>query len=340
MQRQDSGTDATASDGGPLITELQLLVAARHQETLDIVAFDLVDPAGGPLPPFEAGAHLMVEAAPGINRAYSLCSDPAERDRYSIAVLRENPSRGGSSALHEKLQPGDLLRTGSPRNGFALQEKAKRSVLIAGGIGITPILAMAERLTALQSDFVLHYCTRESARTAFVSRLIHSRFAHRVHFHYDSGAAEQRFDATDVLASPSDEAHVYVCGPAGFIEYVLSTARELGWAPDQLHREYFSAPDEASEAQADRHLFELVVASTGQRIPVAADRTAAQALQDAGVPVVVSCEQGLCGTCVTTVLEGVPDHRDHYLTESDRRRNDCFMPCCSRSHSSELVIDL
>ncbi|MDM0066832.1 PDR/VanB family oxidoreductase [Variovorax sp. J31P207] len=340
MASQAFTADALARDDRATHLPLQLRVAQRRCEAVGVVAFDLVDPDGAPLPPFEAGAHLLVETAPGIVRAYSVCNSPTETERYTIAVLREPDSRGGSSALHERVKPGNLLRTSAPRNEFPLQIRAKRSLLLAGGIGITPLLAMAERLCETDGDFVLHYCTREAARTAFSSRLAESRFAGRVHIHHDDGNAAQRFEAAQVLASPSEHTHIYVCGPGGFIEHVLSTAKALGWAPEQLHREFFAPPVKAVDAAEKDAAFDLILSSSGQRVHVPAGCSAASALQAAGVPLVVSCEQGVCGTCVTTVLEGEPEHRDCYLTDDDRRRNDCFTPCCSRARSSELRIDL
>lgn len=319
--------------------DLALRVAARHEEAQGIVSFELTHPEGLPLPPFEAGAHLLVEAAPGVTRAYSLCNDPAQRHRYLIGVLHDRGSRGGSAAMHQRLQPGMVVRTSKPRNEFALVAGARRSILLGGGIGITPLLAMAERLASLRADFALHYCTRDAARTAFAQRIAESRFAANTQLHHDDGPMPQRFDAGRVLAQPELGTHVYVCGPAGFIAHAMSTAQPLGWPASQLHREYFAPPESAEEPIQDS-AFDLVLASSGRRIAVRTGQSAAQALQDAGVPLVMSCEQGICGTCVTTVLDGAPDHRDHYLTEDDRQRNDCFMPCCSRALGAELLIDL
>jgi vanillate O-demethylase ferredoxin subunit len=325
---------------------MKLLVAVRREEAQGIRSFELVHPEGLPLPPFDAGAHILVEAAPGVSRAYSLCNDPAERHRYVIGVLRTGDSRGGSVAMHERLHVGVSVQVSPPRNEFALVPGAKRSILLGGGIGITPLLAMADQLSTGRSDFALHYCTRDAARTAFVERIAQSGFAERACVHLDDGPEAQRFDAAQVLAAPAPDTHVYVCGPAGFIAHVMSTAERLGWPANQLHREYFAPPETQASAggaaavKAVDTAFELVLASSGRRITVHPGQSAAHALQEAAIPLVMSCEQGICGTCVTTVLEGTPDHRDHYLTEDDRQRNDCFMPCCSRARSAQLVIDL
>ncbi len=322
-----------------MTTDLVLRVASCRREAEGVLSFEFVHPDGLPLPPFEPGAHLLVEAAPGMLRAYSLCNDPAERHRYVIAVLRSGESRGGSESMHQRMRPGYAIRVSRPRNEFALADGAKRSILLGGGIGITPLLAMAERLASQQADFSLHYCARDTARTAFAQRIAASRFAANTQLHHDDGPASQRFDVENVLGRADPETHVYVCGPTGFIVHAMSAAQRLGWSASQLHREYF-APPESVEKPIPDAAFDLVLSASGRRITVCAGQSAAQALQGAGVSLVMSCEQGICGTCVTTVLAGTPDHRDHYLTEHDRQRNDCFMPCCSRARSAELLIDL
>lgn len=320
--------------------DMDLRLAARREEADGILSFELVHPEGRLLPPFEAGAHILVQTSPGIVRAYSLCNDPSERHRYLIGVLRAPDSRGGSVALHDALHAGMAIRASHPRNAFALASGASRSILLGGGIGITPLLAMAAHLAVTQADFVLHYCTRDASRTAFTGHIAQASYARNVRFHQDDGADAQRFDAAQALGWPTPGTHVYVCGPAGFIAHVMSTAEGLGWPASQLHSEYFTPPEEPADAHAAGVAFDLVLASSGRRVTVRAGQSAAQALQDAGVPLVMSCEQGICGTCVTTVLQGTPDHRDHYLTEEDRERNDCFMPCRSRACSAELVLDL
>lgn len=320
--------------------DMDLRLAARREEADGIESFELVHPEGHLLPSFEAGAHILVQAAPGVLRAYSLCNDPSERHRYLIGVLRTSDSRGGSVALHEALHAGMLIRTSRPRNAFGLANGASRSILLGGGIGITPLLAMAAHLAAAQADFVLHYCTRDASRTAFTGHIAQASYARNVRFHQDDGPDVQRFNAAQALGQPTPGTHVYVCGPAGFIAHAMSTAKGLGWPASQLHSEYFTPPAAPADELAAEAAFDLVLTSSGRRIAVRAGQSAAHALQDAGVPLVMSCEQGICGTCVTTVLQGTPDHRDHYLTDEDRRRNDCFMPCCSRACSAELVLDL
>jgi vanillate monooxygenase ferredoxin subunit len=209
--------------------------------------------------------------------------------------------------------------------------------LIAGGIGITPILCMAERLAQVGASFQLHYCTRSVERTAFVDRMRGSAFASHVQFHHDDGPVEQKLDARAAIGAPRDGVHLYVCGPTGFMDWVLGTARELGWPDDRLHREYFAA---AATKSDDDGAFEVQVASSGTVIRVAPDQSVVAALAAAGIEVAVSCEQGVCGTCLTRVLEGTPDHRDMYLTPDEQAKCDQFTPCCSRAKTPRLVLDL
>lgn len=310
-------------------------VTAIVDEAEGIRSFTL-SPLAGTLPPFTAGAHVDVHLPNGLVRQYSLLGDPTAGGDYSIAVLHEPASRGGSRAMHA-LKPGERLRISAPRNLFPLDEAADRTLLVAGGIGITPILAMAWRLHALGRRFVLHYCVRTARRAAFRARLETAPFADHVALHVDDGPSAQRFDAASVLAAHAAKDHLYVCGPGGFMEHVLSTARAAGWAEAQLHREYFTAaPPQALGDQP----FEIAIASTGAVITVPAGRSALQTLLDHGIDVPMSCEQGICGTCLVPVLEGVPDHRDSYLTEEEQAANTLFTPCCSRAKTARLVLDL
>lgn len=238
--------------------------------------------------------------------------------------------------LADEIRQGDRLFIGQPRNLFALQEDVSFSLLIAGGIGITPLIAMAERLHQLGKPFRLHYCGRTDAAMAFRSRLANAPYSRNVRFHADDGGPEQRFDMTAALNGLSHDAEIYVCGPAGFIDAVFGAADRCGIAPERLHREYFSPV----ESSLQDFPFTLRLAISGRDIDVPADRSAAEVLQESGVTLPVSCERGVCGTCVTSVLDGIPDHRDMFLTPSERGRNDCFTPCCSRSKSPVLTIDL
>jgi vanillate O-demethylase ferredoxin subunit len=315
---------------------IEVVVTSRNNEALGICSYELTCAQGQPLPAFSAGAHIDVHLPGGLVRQYSLCNHPQERHRYLIGVLKDEASRGGSHSLHEQVMQGQRLHISEPRNLFALVPQAERSLLFAGGIGITPILCMAEQLAADGADFELHYCARSSERAAFVQRLKNSPFADRVHLHFDE-QAETRLDAARVLAQPQAGQHLYVCGPAGFMQHVLQSATAQGWPDAQLHREYFAAAPVDTSADG---VFSVKLASTGQVYEVPADKSVVQVLQSHGIEVAISCEQGVCGTCLTGVLEGVPEHRDMYLTEQEQAANDQFTPCCSRAKSALLVLDL
>jgi len=311
-------------------------IARKTIEAQDICSFELVATDGGELPPFSAGAHIDVHLDGGLVRPYSLCNDPCDTHRYLIAVLREHTSRGGSAAMHA-LREGQEIDISEPRNHFTLVRDAQVHLLLAGGIGITPILAMAEQLVAEGAAFALHYCTRSSDRTAFAQRIRASAFAPKVWLHHDDGPAAQKLDIAALVAAPQPSMHLYVCGPTGFMDAVLSAARSAGWAESTLHREYFTGT--ATKTDSDG-AFDVQLASSGVLVHVAADQSVVAALAAAGVQVPVSCEQGVCGTCVTRVLDGTPEHRDLFLTEAEHARGDCFTPCCSRARSPRLVLDL
>ncbi|MDB5941780.1 MAG: ferredoxin [Ramlibacter sp.] len=337
MNLIDRPATAPSSGAGVAGARLPVRVAARRIEALDIASFELVDPRGRELPSFSAGSHIDVHLAGGITRQYSLCNDPGENHRYRIAVLRDPGSRGGSVALHDGVQVGDLLEISAPRNHFHLAEEAQHSLLLAGGIGVTPILCMAQRLSATGASFEMHYGARSRERMAFADHVAASSFAARVHMHLDDGPAVQRYDLAALLAAPRPGVHMYVCGPKGFIDAALQTARGNGWPEDQLHYEFFAGdtgPGDAAES------FEVRLARSGRVIKVDKEDTVTSALHACGIELETSCEQGVCGTCLTRVLDGVPDHRDLYLTPQERAANDQFLPCVSRSKSAVLVLDL
>ncbi|MDF3872852.1 PDR/VanB family oxidoreductase [Pseudomonas putida] len=319
-----------------LLPARNVRIAGKRTEALDVCSLELVDPAGGALPPFSAGSHIDVHLPNGLVRQYSLCNDPRERHRYSIAVLRDANSRGGSVAMHE-LEVGQDITISDPKNHFPLAQDSHHSLLFAGGIGITPVLCMAERLSNIGASFELHYCTRSPERTAFAERICGSAFAERTHFHHDDGDLSQKLDISAVVAQPRSGVHLYVCGPTGFMEAILGAARQAGWPEAALHREYFAAA--AIDTSHDGS-FEVQIASTGAVTRVAPDQTVVEALAGLGIEVPVSCEQGVCGTCLTRVLEGVPEHRDVYLTSDEQAKGDQFTPCCSRAKSTRLVLDL
>lgn len=313
---------------------LDLMIRGLRLEAPGILGLELVAADGAPLPAFEAGAHLDLHLPGGLARPYSLCNAPGETHRYCLAVLLDPASRGGSRAVHEQLRVGQRLTTSAPRNLFPLVAESSRSLLFAGGIGITPILAMAQALAARGDTFELHYCVRSRRLAAFIDWLEASPFAAHVHLHADDGPTP--FDAPALLRDAGD-AHLYVCGPGGFMEHVLGCARTAGWDETRLHREYFAAPVQPA---GDARAFEVRLARSGLTLQVPAERSVAQVLDDAGVCIPLACEQGICGTCLTRVLDGEPEHRDSFLTDAERARNDQFTPCCSRARSACLVLDL
>jgi len=317
---------------------LQVRVDRKVPEARDIFRFELVDPDGKPLPAFTAGAHVDVHMGNGLMRQYSLCNDPKERRRYVIGVLRDPKSRGGSIHMHDKVNEGDILRVCAPKNHFPLAADARRSLLLPGGIGVTPLLAMAEHLTDQGADFEMHYCTRSRDRTAFVDRIKDSAFATRVKYHFDDGPPEQLLDIPAQLSEPAEGLHLYVCGPSGFLDHVRNSAAQKGWPTERVHFEYFAS---SSTQKLDTDAgFEVQIASTGNVYFIPKDKTIAKALFEYGVDIPVSCEGGVCGTCLTRVLEGEPDHRDYFLTLEERAKNDQILPCCSRSKTARLVLDL
>lgn len=316
---------------------IRVRVAAKAVAAQDIASFELAALDDQQLPAYAAGAHIDVHVPGGPVRQYSLYDLPSDGRRYRIGVLRDPNSRGGSATLVETVRQGDVIEISAPRNHFQLDAAAGHSVLLAGGIGITPILCMARELARSGRSFEMHYCARSLDRMAFLDALQHHDLAGRVHIHVDDGAPAQRFDARLAIGAPGPQHHLYVCGPTGFMDHVLGTARTLGWSEDRLHREYFAAAPIDHTADGP---FEIELARSGRVIQVGADQSAAQAMLDAGIDLSLSCEQGVCGTCVTKVRSGTPHHCDMYLTEAERAKNDCFMPCCSRACTPRLVLDL
>lgn len=314
---------------------LEVVVAQRTEPAEGIVVLDLVPAPGTALPRFEAGAHVDVHLGADLVRQYSLCSDPADLSRYQLGILLADASRGGSAAIHGKVRAGDKLTISAPRNLFPLAPDATQSILIGGGIGVTPLLAMARYCAANAKTYTLHYCARSKAKAAFLDEFGAAPLSANARLHFDDGAAEQRFVPERDLPAPGPGIHLYVCGPAGFMEWAIGEAYRLGYTEAQIHREYFEA-----EVDTSGGAFEVKLAQSGKSVTVPAGIPIVKALADIGVKVDVSCEQGICGTCMCTVLEGIPDHRDNYLTDEEKADNDQILVCCSRSKTPTLVLDL
>lgn len=315
---------------------ISVKVIRKRLEAEGIVSLELARADGGLLPAFSAGSHIDVHLRPDLIRQYSLCNHPEERQRYLIGVQRDPASRGGSVAIHDDIGEGDLIAISEPKNHFPLA-RARRSLLFAGGIGITPMLCMAERLAHTATDFELHYCTRNPARTAFRERIAASDFASQTHYHFDDGAEEQKLDLPALLDVPDHSTHLYVCGPVGFIDHLCKVAKDSGWRAANLHYEYFGAP--AQDSSGDT-AFDVEIVSTGEIVTIPPGQAVTNVLKRHGIEIDVACQRGACGTCVTRILEGEPEHRDVYLSAEEKARKDQFTPCCSRARSSLLVLDL
>jgi len=312
---------------------MQLRVRSITYLAEAINGYELVDPRGRDLPRFEAGAHVDLRIG-GFLRQYSLWNDPAERRRYCIAVLRETESRGGSRHLHESVRAGDLVEVSLPRDSFALSAAAERHLLIAGGIGIAPIMSMISDLRRRHAEFEVHYCTRSPDTTAFRRELAPLATEGRLRFHHDGGNPARGLDIAAALRDPRPGSHLYYCGPAPLMAAATEAAR--AWSPGNLHCEYFAA---ASETIPDEDRpFRVKLARSGGDYEVPAAETIVSVLQRHGIAVRTSCELGYCGACLTPYLAGEPDHRDQVLEENGRGRY--VLICCSRSKSPVLELDL
>jgi len=315
---------------------MQLRIRSITYLAEDINGYELVDPNGRDLPQFSAGAHIGVRLGEQVWRDYSLWNDPAERRRYCIAVLREKMGEG-SRRLHDAVKVGDIVEVSLPRNHFALAEDAGRHLLLAGGIGITPIMAMIAELRRRRADFRLHYCTRAPERTAFRDELDLLAATGRVRFHYDGGDPSKGLDIAQLLREREDDTHLYLCGPAGMME--AATAASAHWPAGTVHREYFAGPGAAPPARFEEdRLFRVRLAKTGGEFEVPPGETIINVLRRYGVETRTSCELGYCGACMTRYLDGEADHRDPILGEKARETQ--MLICCSRAKSDVLVLDL
>jgi vanillate O-demethylase ferredoxin subunit len=315
---------------------MQLRIRSITYLAKDVNGYELVDPNGRDLPRFAAGAHVGVRLGGSVWRDYSLWNDPAERRRYCIAVLRE-PVGQGSRLLHDQIKVGELVEVSLPRNHFPLIEDAAHYLLLAGGIGITPIMAMIAELKRRRADFRLHYCSRAPARTAFRDELDLLAAMGRVTFHYDGGDPAKGLDIAALLREPLPGTHLYYCGPAGLM--AAAAAASAHWPAGTVHCEYFSGPAAAPAARLeDDRPFRVRLARSGGEYDVPVGESIINVLRGNGVDVRTSCELGYCGACLTGYLDGEPDHRDPILAEKARQTH--MLICCSRAKSPVLVLDL
>ncbi|MEM9796268.1 MAG: 2Fe-2S iron-sulfur cluster-binding protein [Pseudomonadota bacterium] len=310
---------------------LRLTVAAAEALSSDITLYDLTDPDGRTLPEWSAGAHLDVVVAPEYLRQYSLCSDPADRSRYQIAVLREETGRGGSALMHRIFTPGRRVFAAPPINHFPLEEEAGFSYLMGGGIGVTPMVAMAHRLHALGRDFVLHYSVPTRARAAFQPLLEAMPWAGKVRLHVSDDGS--RADLLQILRYAPGH-HVYACGPDAYMSAIQDVAAQAGFPEDACRIEYFAVPE---TPEYENHPFSLRLPD-GREVAVAADEAASDALLRAGVKVDVKCADGLCGVCACSVRSGAVEHRDFVLSKAQRETR--MILCQSRAVEPNGVVEI
>lgn len=300
-----------------------------------INAYELVDPGGGELPEFDAGAHVDLHLSDGLIRQYSLCGDATNRSSYTVGVLKEEAGRGGSAYLHDNFKVGDSIEVSTPRNNFRLVP-AKRYIFVAGGIGITPIIPMVREAAAGGADFKLYYCTRSRERTAFHDELYAICEEGRAVIHHDQGDPARGIDFTSMLAEHESGTDLYFCGPGGLMRAIGEASSH--WPPASVHSEHFSAPPPSPKTFNADKPFRIRIADTKAEYEVPSGETIVRVLRKNGFAVDTSCEDGYCGTCMTRYVSGEPDHRDTVL-DSDSRENYVLI-CCARSKTPVLELDI
>lgn len=332
------------------LMDSRLMVRSMTVEADGVLGLELVDPSGSPLPQWEPGAHLDVVLPSGMVRQYSLCGDPADRGSYQVGVLRERAGRGGSAYIHDVLRPGDLLAVRGPKNHFALVD-APEYLFVAGGIGVTPLLAMVDAAVARGVPYRFLYGGRAAASMAYVERL--SALGSRLTVWPQD--THGLLDLPAAIGAPRDDLAVYCCGPEPLLSAV--EAYMADWPPGALRIERFAAPRPvgaaangnagesgvtaaAAAGSSAGAAFDVVLARSGRCLPVAADRSLLDVLLDAGVEVLSDCREGICASCETTVVEGPVEHRDFILTAAERESGTVMMPCVSRGAGDRLVLDL
>ena len=320
----------------PKAVHLKLKVEAVTDLTDTIKRFELVSADDAPLPTFDAGAHITVKTGDAGTRSYSLCNDPSETGRYAIAVQRETAGKGGSAWMCDTVGAGTVLEATPPVNDFKLHADARRHILIAGGIGITPLLAMVRQLDRDGVDYALHYCARGPEAAAFLDEL-QDRFGAHLTLHFDGGDPAKGIDLDKALGTYTEGTHIYICGPLGLMDAVKEKADAKGWPNGGVHSEYFAAkPTRRINAP-----FVVELAKSNKRLTVPADKSILEVLRENGIEAESSCESGVCGTCRTRLLSGVADHRDMVLSDEEKSENTDAMICVSRAGEGEvLVLDL
>ena len=313
-----------------------LVVADKAIEAHNIVSFELVDPHGVELPAFSPGSHVDVTIPGGLVRQYSLCNSPSDRHRYRIGVWKDPNGRGGSKALHEAVNVGDTVHVSLPRNRFRVPRNTKRAVLLARGIGVTPILSIADYLKSQSIPFELHYVFAMMSPGAFRRTIDGANFSEDTKYYLEDSKQNQLLDAAAVLAKQPEDTHLFICGADWWLDPIKNTATQKGWSEERIHVERFTT--KLAAPLLDK-VFEVKIASTGAVFKIPGDKTISGFLEENGVKIPTSCEQGMCGTCKVKVLEGEADHRDKRLSPQQRTEG-FILACVSRAKGQMLVLDL
>jgi len=309
----------------------RIVAATPLVRMIEFVAGD-----GGALPAFTAGAHIDLTMGNGVERSYSLLNNPSETHRYVTGVLRERESQGGSTWLHESLKEGHLLNSSEPINHFPLNEAGENHILIAGGIGVTPLISMAHRLNSIGAAFQFHYCARNEEGAAFLPEL-RALCGDRLALHCTHGDPARRLDVAALLKDRPSAGHVYVCGP---IELVRAVREATGdWPKGSVHFELFHGDEAATAPRSTDQAFDVVLNKAGRTLTIPADKKILDVLKAEGFKIKVLCTDGVCGTCKVKLLSGKADHRDEVLTDEEREK--FIQVCVSRAMPGEtLVLDL
>jgi len=322
--------------------DLELKVTKLRDLTSNIKMFELVNAKGGDLPAFEAGAHIDFKLPDGKIRSYSLANDPTETNRYVTAILKDVNGKGGSVWMHENVKEGDVLTATEPLQNFPLVEDAANSILLAGGIGITPMLAMGYRLKALGKKVHLHYCSRSAEETAFMDE-VKQLFGDDVTFHHDGGDPSKGINLKETFKDHAEGTHLYVCGPAGLLNATRDAVAH--WPEGTVHFELFTSArsdEQVAEMESRENFeFEVELKQSGVTLTIPADRSILDVMIEEGYGVPYACEEGWCGACVIPMLGGKADHRDEVLSDAEKAANDKIQVCISRALPGEkLILDM
>jgi len=313
----------------------QLLVRETQTLAHNIKGFNFVRADGVDVSGISPGSHIVLHLPNGTSRRYSLTNAPDDTDAYKIAVLRDSESRGASKYLHKTVNEGTLVHASGPFNHLPVNAHASHSLLIAGGIGITPIISIAQYLHSIGQSFKLYYCARSRDHAAFVEQIDASEFRSSVRYHFTDGDSGQRLNLSELISTQTPETHIYYCGPGSMMNSIDKAI--VGWDENRVHSEDFGG---SSINNCKAKEFEVEIFSTGQKLLVPASRSLMEVLWENGYPIDHVCEEGICGSCMVDVLSGTPDHRDDFQTSEEKCQNNMIATCCSRSVGSKLVLDL